>query len=142
MKYKYSKHKEYASDKNTNGVRMENTFNKINKNESYQNLLRTHCISVRLNHEELQLLNAKRGEKSKGEWLRLASLDKLPIVVPSINIEAWKSLSEISQKLNKLLIHLESKSTGGELTKTEIFAVKRQISELRFCLTSSKRSMS
>ncbi|WP_261252989.1 hypothetical protein [Serratia entomophila] len=121
---------------------MENTFNKFNKNESYQNLLRTHCISVRLNHEELQLLNAKRGEKSKGEWLRLASLDKLPIVVPSINIEAWKSLSEISQKLNKLLIHLESKSTGGELTKTEIFAVKRQISELRFCLTSSKRSMS
>ncbi|QJU38555.1 hypothetical protein [Serratia marcescens] len=121
---------------------MENTFNKINKNESYQNLLRTHCISVRLNHEELQLLNAKRGEKSKGEWLRLASLDKLPIVVPSINIEAWKSLSEISQKLNKLLIHLESKSTGGELTKTEIFAVKRQISELRFCLTSSKRPMS
>lgn len=142
MQYKYSKHKEYASDKNTNGVRMENTFNKINKNESYQNLLRTHCISVRLNHEELQLLNAKRGEKSKGEWLRLASLDKLPIVVPSINIEAWKSLSEISQKLNKLLIHLESKSTGGELTKTEIFAVKRQISELRICLTSSKRSMS
>lgn len=142
MQYKYSKHKEYASDKNTNGVRMENTFNKINKNESYQNLLRTHCISVRLNHEELQLLNAKRGEKSKGEWLRLASLDKLPIVVPSINIEAWKSLSEISQKLNKLLIHIESKSTGGELTKTEIFAVKRQISELRFCLTSSKRSMS
>lgn len=142
MQYKYSKHKEYASDKNTNGVRMENTFNKINKNESYQNLLRTHCISVRLNHEELQLLNAKRGEKSKGEWLRLASLDKLPIVVPSINIEAWKSLSEISQKLNKLVIHLESKSTGGELTKTEIFAVKRQISELRFCLTSSKRSMS
>lgn len=142
MQYKYSKHKEYASDKNTNGVRMENTFNKINKNESHQNLLRTHCISVRLNHDELQLLNAKRGEKSKGEWLRLASLDKLPIVVPSINIEAWKSLSEISQKLNKLLIHLESKSTGGELTKTEIFAVKRQISELRFCLTSSKRSMS
>lgn len=127
---------------NTKGVRMKNTFNKIYKKESPESLLRTHCISVRLNHEELQLLNAKRGEKSKGEWLRLASLDKLPIVVPSINIEAWKSLSEISQNLNKLLIHLESKSTGGELTKTEIFAVKRQISELRFCLTSSKRSMS
>lgn len=128
--------------KNTKGVRMKNTFNKINKNESHQNLLRTHCISVRLNHEELQLLNAQRGEKSKGEWLRLASLDKFPPVVPPINVEAWKSLSEISQKLNTLIGHLENKSSGGELTKTEIFAVKRQISELRFCLTSSKRSMS
>ncbi|EPW5456163.1 hypothetical protein [Enterobacter hormaechei] len=115
--------------------------NNFHKNESHKNLLRTHCISVRLNHEELQLLNARRGEKSKGEWLRLASLDKLPIVVPSINIEAWKSLSEISQKLNKLLIHLESKSTGGQLTKTEIFAVKRQISELRSCLTASSTSV-
>ncbi|EMZ3866529.1 hypothetical protein ABDJ90_003474 [Salmonella enterica] len=116
---------------------MKNTFNKINKNESHQNLLRTHCISVRLNHEELQILNVKRGEKSKGEWLRLASLDKLPIVVPSINIEAWKSLAEISQKLNNLICHLDTKSSGGELTKTEIFAIKRQISELRSCLTAS-----
>ncbi|EBZ1621204.1 hypothetical protein AH860_25110 [Salmonella enterica subsp. enterica serovar Pomona] len=120
---------------------MKNTFNKINKNESHQNLLRTHCISVRLNHEELQILNVKRGEKSKGEWLRLASLDKLPTVVPSINIEAWKSLSEISQKLNILISHLENKSDGSTLTKTEIFAVKRQISELRSCLTSSNASV-
>lgn len=99
--------------------------------------LRTHCVSVRLNHDELQLLNAKRGDKSKGEWLRLASLDKLPIVVPSINIEAWKSLADISQKLNKLLHHLETKSDGSTLTKTELFAVKRQISELRIHLVST-----
>ncbi|EPE2773455.1 hypothetical protein ACSHM0_004525 [Escherichia coli] len=103
--------------------------------------LRTHCVSVRLNQDELQLLNKKRGDKSKGEWLRLAFLDKIPVAVPPINIEAWKSLSEISQKLNKLLIHLESKSTGGQLTKTEIFAVKRQISELRSCLTASSTSV-
>ncbi|ELY4080184.1 MAG: hypothetical protein E6017_16490 [Kluyvera cryocrescens] len=99
--------------------------------------LRTHCVSVRLNQDELQLLNKKRGDKSKGEWLRLASLDKLPLSVPAINIEAWKSLAEISQKLNNLICHLDTKSSGGELTKTEIFAVKRQISELRSCLTAS-----
>ena len=122
---------------NTKGVRMKNTFNKIYKKESPESLLRTHCISVRLNHEELQLLNAKRGEKSKGEWLRLASLDKLPIVVPSINIEAWKSLSEISQKLNKLVAHLDNKSQGSPLTQTELFAVKRQISELRMKLITA-----
>ncbi|MBH3111950.1 hypothetical protein I5M95_04290 [Serratia marcescens] len=121
---------------------MDKTLNYINKSKLSENLLRTHCVSVRLNNDELQLLNTKRGETSKGEWLRLASLDKFPPIVPPINIEAWKSLSKISQKLNTLIGHLENKSSGGELTKTEIFAVKRQISELRFCLTSTKRSMS
>jgi hypothetical protein len=29
--------------------------------------------------------------------------NKLPAVVPAINIEAWKSLGEISQKLNNLV---------------------------------------
>ncbi|MFP8578851.1 hypothetical protein ACLH17_20505 [Klebsiella pasteurii] len=130
-----------------------NTFNKIDESRHYRNgsvsetklshdQLRSHCVSVRLNNEELTLFNEKRGHHRKGEWLRLSLHNKLPSVVPPINIEAWKSLSEISQKLNKLLIHLEIKSTGGALTKTEIFAVKRQISELRFCLTSSKRSIS
>ncbi|WP_136086827.1 hypothetical protein [Klebsiella variicola] len=120
---------------------MDKTFNYINKSKLSENLLRTHCVSVRLNNDELQLLNTKRGETSKGEWLRLASLAKFPPIVPPINIEAWKSLSEISQKLNILVSHLESKSDGSTLTKTEIFAVKRQISELRFCLTSSTASV-
>lgn len=136
MQYKYSKHKEYASDFKK-GVRMENTFNNAYKKELPQNLLRTHCISVRLNQDELQLLNTKRGDKSKGEWLRLAFLEKLPVAVPAINIEAWKSLSEISQKLNKLVAHLDNKSQGNSLTQTELFAVKRQISELRMKLITA-----
>ncbi len=99
--------------------------------------LRIHCVSVRFNKEELEILNRSRGNKSKGEWLRLTSLDKLPPVVPAINIEAWKSLSDISQKLNRLISHLDTKSSNSELTKTEIFAVKKQIKELRSCLTAS-----
>lgn len=122
-----------------------NTFNKIvvskhchkgivNEANLSQNQLRSHCVSVRLNNEELLLLNEKRGRHRKGEWLRLAFLEKLPVAVPAINIEAWKSLSEISQKLNKLVAHLDNKSQGSSLTKTELFAVKRQISELRINL--------
>lgn len=99
--------------------------------------LRIHCVSVRFNKEELEILNRCRGSKSKGEWLRLTSLDKLPVIVPEINIEAWKSLSDISQKLNRLISHLDTKSSSSELTKTEIFAVKKQIKELRSCLTAS-----
>lgn len=104
-----------------------------------KNPLRIHCVSVRFNKEELKILNKNRGEKSKGEWLRLTSLDKLPVIVPAINVEAWKSLSDISQKLNRLINHLDTKSSNSELTKTEIFAVKKKIKELRSCLTESPR---
>ncbi|EIN5101353.1 hypothetical protein L1R96_13015 [Klebsiella pneumoniae] len=110
----------------------------VHKTEKSPNeSLRIHCVSVRFNKEELDILNKNRGGKSKGEWLRLTSLDKLPVIVPEINIEAWKSLSDISQKLNKLINHLDAKSSNSELTKTEIFAVKKQIKELRSCLIAS-----
>ncbi len=93
--------------------------------------IRIHCISVRLNNNELQILNIKRGNKSKGEWLRMLFLQNLPPVVPTFNIEAWKKLSDISQKLNRISLHIDSKSKDSQLTHTELFAVKRQLQELR-----------
>ncbi|HHC2490421.1 TPA: hypothetical protein ACN7FZ_005213 [Klebsiella pneumoniae] len=93
--------------------------------------IRIHCISVRLNNNELQILNIKRGNKSKGEWLRMLFLQNLPPVVPTINTEAWKKLSDISQKLNRISLHIDSKSKDSQLTHTELFAVKRQLQELR-----------
>lgn len=99
--------------------------------------LRTHCVSVRLNNAELQLLNTKRGSTSKGEWLRMASLQKLPTIVPPINVEAWKTLGEINQKLNRIALHIDSKSKDSQLTKTELFAVRRQLKELRQNLISA-----
>ena len=98
--------------------------------------LRTHCVSVRLNNSELQLLNTKRGSTSKGEWLRMASLQKLPMNVPPVNIETWKTLGEINQKLNRIALHIDSKSKDSQLTHTELFAVKRQLEELRTNLLS------
>lgn len=93
--------------------------------------LRTHCVSVRLNNAELQLLNTKRGSTSKGQWLRMASLQKLPTIVPSVNIDTWKTLGEINQKLNRITLHIASKSKDSQFTHTELFAVKRQLQELR-----------
>ena len=122
---------------NTITLSYTDDFKPINNHTSPAQSLRIHCVSVRFNQTELELLNANRGNKSKGEWLRLTSLDRLPPVVPAINVEAWKSLSDISQKLNKLINHLDAKSSNSELTKTEIFAVKKQIKELRSCLIAS-----
>lgn len=119
----------------------KNDFKPIKNNKFPNQSLRIHCVSVRFNQAELEILNVKRRDKSKGEWLRLTSLDRLPPVVPAINVEAWKSLSDISQKLNRLISHLDAKSSNSELTKTEIFAIKRQINELRSCLTASEPSV-
>lgn len=93
--------------------------------------IRHHCISVRLNEEELIILDSKRGQYKKGEWLRMASLNKLPPVLPEINHEAWIKLGSLSQDLNHLLSHLDSKSPDSELTRTELFALRRQIKTLR-----------
>ncbi|STR32751.1 Uncharacterised protein [Klebsiella grimontii] len=88
-------------------------------------------VSVRLNEEELSILDSKRGPYKKGEWLRMASLNKLPPVLPEINREAWIKLGNLSQDLNRLLNHLDSKSPDSELTRTELFALRRQIKTLR-----------
>lgn len=93
--------------------------------------LRTHCISVRLNNAQLSKLNTLRGNYAKGEWLRMASLQKIPPIIPAINLNAWKALSEISQKLNRIATHIDGKSKESQLTHTELFAVKRQLAELR-----------
>ncbi|SUF69269.1 Uncharacterised protein [Salmonella enterica] len=69
--------------------------------------LRTHCVSVRLNDSKLIKLNKMRGSYAKGVWLRMASLQKLPPIIPTINTEAWKALSDISQKLNRIAAHID-----------------------------------
>nr|WP_232461580.1 hypothetical protein [Tatumella citrea] len=69
--------------------------------------LRIHCVSVRLNNAELAKRNTLREHYSKGEWLRMASLQKLPPVIPAINTKAWIALTDISQKLNRIAIHID-----------------------------------
>lgn len=101
---------------NTITLSYTNSFQPICNNQrskSSNESLRIHCVSVRFNKEEFEILNSNRGNKSKGEWLRLTSLDRLPPVIPSINLEAWKSLSDISQKLNKLINHLDTKNSNS-----------------------------
>ncbi|HIH5395585.1 TPA: hypothetical protein ACYSFR_005008, partial [Citrobacter freundii] len=76
---------------NTITLSYTNDFKPVNNHIPPSQSLRIHCVSVRFNKEELAILNKNRGDKSKGEWLRLTSLDRLPPVVPAINVEAWKS---------------------------------------------------
>ncbi len=49
--------------------------------------LRTHCVSVRFNQDELKLLNKNVVVKAR-RVASLSFLDKLPLSVPAINIQA------------------------------------------------------
>lgn len=118
------------NNKNSNG---KFHFDKKDKDIETKSItsLRTNCISVRLNEKELDILNSQRKIYSKGEWLRMVLLQNLPPVIPAINTEAWKALTVISQKLNRIATHIDCKSKDSQLTHTELFAVKRQLEELR-----------
>jgi len=110
------------------------TEDKICLNPNYENksrALRLSCVSVRLNSSELSKLDKERDKHAKGEWLRMCFMKNQPVVVPEINRVAWKMFGEINHRLNEIVNHLNAKQSCNPLTKTELFAVKRQISELR-----------
>lgn len=71
-------------------------------------LKRAHCISVRMNVVELADLDSKRGRIPRGEWMRLASENKLPPIIPTINREAWIELSRAASNLNQMSRKLNS----------------------------------
>jgi Mobilization protein NikA len=76
---------------------------------------RDHCVSVRLNDRELALLNERRGKFQRGEWLRMAALDKLPPMIPPLNQQAWAELARASANLNQIARELNFKRTPGGL---------------------------
>jgi hypothetical protein len=114
-----------------NNIDLSSKHTKGGKLFSKNNILRTNCISVRLNSAELFTLNEQRREFARGEWLRMCLLKTQPAIVPEINRSAWKIFGEINHRLNEIVNHLNAKQSCNPLTKTELFAVKRQISELR-----------
>jgi len=104
----------------------------LQPNQEYKSrALRLSCVSVRLNSSELSKLDKERDKHAKGEWLRMCFMKNQPVVVPEINRVAWKMFGEINHRLNEIVNHLNAKQSCNPLTKTELFAIKRQISELR-----------
>ena len=96
---------------------------------------RNHCVSVRLNDEELKLINTKRGNMKKGEWLRCAALDKLPTVIPEPNIKKWQDLGKLMGNINQIAHKLNTnKQDVLILSEREIKDIKLQIKYLRSLL--------
>ncbi|MDW5499148.1 hypothetical protein R6Y99_04970 [Pseudomonas lundensis] len=79
--------------------------------------LRKYCVCARFNKMKLEHLNLSRGNKSKDEWLHIASLNQLPPVFSEINHVTWIKLGEIAQQFNRVISHLNSKSLDSGLKK-------------------------
>lgn len=94
---------------------------------------RGHCVSVRLNAEELAWLDAARGHFQRGEFLRMAAVGKLPPApAPELNREAWAVLARAAGNLATLGIAMR----GGEYIEAE--AIIREVAEFRAALLGAK----
>lgn len=62
---------------------------------------REHCVSVRLNQQELWELDRHRGPYRRGEWMRMAAFGNAPRQVPEVNRTAWVELARLAANLNQ-----------------------------------------
>lgn len=83
---------------------------------------RNHCVSVRMNSEELRRLNIVRGKIRCGTYLRLMFNESSPVSVPEINQQAYAELARSASNLNQIAHHLNSK---GDIEVTQVLNALR-----------------
>jgi hypothetical protein len=97
---------------------------------------RTHCVSVRLNDEELFQLDNNRGKMARGEYLRCAALDKLQPIFPEINKEAWAELSKAANNLNQISKRLNGQ--GLSIPENGLAIIQNELAVFRSKLIGAK----
>ena len=95
-------------------------------------LLRSNCVSTRLNDQELRILDSQRGEFFRGEWLRMAALEQLPHIIPENNRLSYSELGRIGSNLNQIARRLNERKI------VEIAEVKAILDELRLSLLGAR----
>lgn len=124
---------------------MENTSEKINRKLAARRGQRDiedprrHCVSVRLSEAELARLDAKRGRWARGEWLRMAFLDKLNPQLPNLNAQAYSELARSAANLNQIAKHL-NESGGRDAVEAQISVIIRALQEFRRALVAADRA--
>lgn len=88
--------------------------------------MRKHCVSVRLNPDELAQLDRQRGRMPRGSFMRRAWTGaRLPRPVPAANAAALTQLRGLAANVNQLARHA---NTHGLVDLAEL---GRQVGELR-----------
>lgn len=95
---------------------------------------REHCVSVRLNLDELERLDAQRApvNMQRGEYLRAAALHRLPPTIPSVNRDAWVELSRLSSNVNQLARAVNE--GRADLPNVDLAELYRAVADLRLSL--------
>ncbi len=92
---------------------------------------RTYCVSVRLSAREAELLDDRRKTMQRGTYLRLCLLDKLPPVIPPLNI---KVASNLGRSLGNLSTVATAMRSGKYIEDSQVMAL---IKDLRLSLVTS-----
>ena len=69
---------------------------------------RFYNLKVRLNFEELEILDIIKGMYSRAEAVRFLIMSDIPATVPAINQTAWLELSKAAGNLNQIAYRLNS----------------------------------
>ena len=82
---------------------------------------RTKRVWVRLTEAEIVDLDNRRGKLSRSAYLRAAGLDAWPprpVVVPEVNLEAWRELARAAGNINQLMerIHVGQQPAAAEIS--------------------------
>jgi Bacterial mobilisation protein (MobC). len=89
-------------------------------------------VSVRLSPVEAAALDAQRGTRQRGAYLRDVWTRTAPRPIPAINVEAWQELSRVASNLNQIAHFLNS---GGRL---DIDGLQSDLNELRSALIGAE----
>lgn len=98
---------------------------------------RRHPVSCRLTDDELARLDARRGQVSRGEWMRLAALGKPPRIVPEVNKVAWADLARAAGNLNQITRAINE----GRLPVKDIPSVGKAVMDVRAQLDTLRRHL-
>lgn len=103
--------------------------------------LRTHCVSARLNRNELTQLDQLRlsVHMQRGEFLRAASLHQLPPrAAPELNRHAWAELARTAAALNQIA-HRLNLVERGTMVAPEVADVRVALHSFRSALIGAMR---
>ena len=89
---------------------------------------RLRCVSVRLNADELDLLDMKRQKMQRGSFFRAMLIEKMPVFIPQIN-------KEMHLNLGRSLGNLATVSTAMRAGNfVELDEIKKAVHALRLSL--------
>jgi hypothetical protein len=105
--------------------------------------LRKHGVSVRLNDAELDQLDEQRSgpHMQRGEYLRAASLHRLPPVIPALNRAAYTDLGRLGGLVNQIARRMHEAAHGHDAVTPTVGEVSVVLNDLRRMLLGAHQDM-